>query len=219
MKTIIFISDTHTHHNSLTTYLEKILDEHPEAILVHCGDISYRGTLTEIQLFSTWFSKIPASKKIMIAGNHDFLFENNRTLAKKILSDLCPEANYLEDSGVEIDGIKFWGSPVTPRFYDWAFNRDSDIKNHWDLIPSDTEVLITHGPPKGILDLTNSGLNVGCPHLREKILDLKKLKIHAFGHIHEASGVLEVDGTTYVNASALNRRYIFQNHPFVFELE
>ena len=146
------------------------------------------------------------------------MFETDSSLAKDIISDLGKDLIYLEDSGVEIEGIKFWGSPVTPWFHDWAFNRLSDIKHHWDLIPVDTTILITHGPPKGILDLTRSRLNVGCPILLEKIKELKDLKIHSFGHIHEAHGVQEIDEVTFVNASTLNLYYEVQNSPIFLSL-
>jgi len=114
----------------------------------------------------------------------------------------------LNDSGVTIEGIKFWGSPITPFFHDWAFNRwPAGIKPHWDLIPEEVDVLITHGPPFGILDLTTySKENVGCPILREKIFSIKP-KVHVFGHIHEARGSVEIDGIKFINASSVTLRY------------
>jgi Icc-related predicted phosphoesterase len=120
---------------------------------------------------------------------------------------------------VELDGLKFWGSPVTPWFHNWAFNRiDDKINEHWDLIPNDINVLITHGPPYLTLDATKSGLRVGCPRLSNKIKDLTDLKVHVFGHIHEASGIVEKDGVTYVNASTLDLYYEVKNSPVILHV-
>jgi Icc-related predicted phosphoesterase len=125
---------------------------------------------------------------------------------------------------VEIDGIKFWGSPVTPRFFDWAFNRDADIQYHWNMIPYDTNVLITHGPPYGILDLTiREGKPVGCHYLRRRLFDLKDLKVHSFGHIHEGFGQQvgdgeDFEGVHFVNASYLDHRYRAVNSPVIINI-
>ncbi|HXN74932.1 MAG TPA: hypothetical protein VN855_00385, partial [Candidatus Acidoferrum sp.] len=115
----------------------------------------------------------------------------------------------LNDSGIEVEGIKIWGSPVQPFFHDWAFNRrrGAEIKKHWDLIPEDTEILVTHGPPLGILDVTiRNGEHVGCADLMDKIL-ISQIKLHTFGHIHEGHGYKYQDGRVFVNASVLDSRY------------
>lgn len=220
MHTFIFISDTHTKHFEIDEKLKSIYKENPDSTIIHCGDISYRGLPWEVQDFVVWFAELPFRNKIMISGNHDFLFEEQSSLAKDIFQNMGPEIIYLEDSGVEIEGIKIWGSPVTPRFHDWAFNRDENIQDHWDLIPNDTNILITHGPVKGILDTTiRGGLSVGCPLLRDKIFsDLKDLKIHACGHIHEAYGLANVGDITFINASNATFRYDMENDPIVVKI-
>ena len=220
MPTFVFVSDTHTKHFEIDEKLKSIYEEHPDSTVIHCGDISYRGYPWEVEDFVSWFSGLPFKNKVMISGNHDFLFENQSSLAKEILEKLGSDIHYLQDSGIEIDGIKIWGSPVTPRFHDWAFNRDEDIQDHWDLIPNDTNILITHGPVKGILDTTiRGGLSVGCPLLRDKIFsDLKDLKIHACGHIHEAYGLANVGDITFINASNATFRYDMENDPIVVKI-
>lgn len=218
IKNLILISDTHTKHEKIQKDLLDLYESYPDSILIHSGDVSYRGRLGEIKPFLSWFASLPFSYKILIAGNHDFLFDDNPSLAKQIIQDEFPGISYLEDSGIEIDGIKFWGSPVTPRFYDWAFNRDEDISEHWDLIPDDVNVLITHGPPYKILDQTERGLNVGCKLLLDRISKLANLKVHVFGHIHEASGMLEKDGVTFVNASILDQDYKVKNFPILIKM-
>jgi Icc-related predicted phosphoesterase len=218
MPKLIFISDTHTHHESLNESLSELYENHPDSILIHSGDISYKGNPWEVERFVKWYSNLSFKYKIFISGNHDFLFEDNGSLAKDILADLGNDLIYLEDSEVEIDGLKFWGSPVTPWFHNWAFNRFSEIKNHWDLIPADTNILITHGPPKGILDRTKTNLNVGCPILLEKIKTLKSLKVHAFGHIHESWGVQKLNEVHFINSSVLDFHYEVKNLPVFLTL-
>jgi Icc-related predicted phosphoesterase len=152
------------------------------------------------------------------------MFEDNPEEALRILGSKGKSITYLNDSGVEIDGIKFWGSPVTPRFFDWAFNRDADIQYHWNMIPYDTNVLITHGPPYGILDLTvREGKPVGCHYLRRRLFDLKDLKVHSFGHIHEGFGQQvgddeDFEGVHFVNASYLDHRYRAVNSPVIINI-
>jgi Icc-related predicted phosphoesterase len=224
--TIIFISDTHTKHLDgwLNRELDKLLEEYPEAVLVHCGDVSSRGRQSEVEDFVQWYESLKFKSKLLIAGNHDFMFEDNPEEALRILEAKGKSIIYLNDSGTEIDGVKFWGSPVTPRFFDWAFNRDADIQQHWNMIPYDTNVLITHGPPYGILDFTARDRKpVGCHHLRRRLFDLKDLKIHSFGHIHEAFGQQlgdeeDFEGIHFVNASYLDLRYDPVNHPVVINI-
>ena len=223
---IIFISDTHTKHFDgwLNRELDKLLEEYPEAVLVHCGDISSRGRQREVEDFVEWYEDLKFKNKLLIAGNHDFMFEDNPEEALRILESKGKSITYLNDSGVEIDGIKFWGSPVTPRFFDWAFNRDADIQYHWNMIPYDTNVLITHGPPYGILDLTvREGKPVGCHYLRRRLFDLKDLKVHSFGHIHEGFGQQvgddeDFEGVHFVNASYLDHRYRAVNSPVIINI-
>lgn len=221
---LVFLSDTHgQHHNhSLNEKLTEILGENQESILLHCGDFSSKGTRKECLDFLNWFSTLQFETKIFIAGNHDFFFEDYPQDKEKMLQDF-PELVYLEDSGVQIKGVKFWGSPVQPRFYDWAFNRDENIQVHWKAIPDDIDVLLTHGPCYGFLDrLARGSRNVGCPHLLRRIIEIKP-KIHACGHIHECFGTKVGHGllskTTFVNASYLDLSYRPTNNPILLTLD
>jgi predicted phosphodiesterase len=215
--TITCISDTHSiHHRIPPDWLEG------GDVLVHAGDVSGRGTLKEIEAFLEWFNEQPYTHKIMIAGNHDFWFERTTAfVVNEMLQEKYPNITYLNDTGIEIDGVKFWGSPVQPWFYDWAFNRmGTDICRHWDMIPLDTDVLITHGPMKGFLDMTTRGVSTGCPYLLEKSAEMTNLKLFVCGHIHEAYGKFEFpDGGVFVNASTLNFNYQVQNKPIVVEIK
>lgn len=205
----VAISDTHGQHSSL------ILPEGD--VLIHAGDLSRRGTQDEIFYFIHWFAELPYRYKVFIAGNHDFYLEN--TPNELIQSQLPENVFYLNDSGIVIEGIRIWGSPITPYFHNWAFNRHPGeaIQKHWDLIPSDTEILITHGPAFGLLDETSQFQKVGCIQLLAKVEELQP-KFHVYGHIHEAYGNISQNETTYINASVLDDCYEWRNHPVVFEI-
>lgn len=208
MKKIVCISDTHGKHDLITKDL-------PDGdIIIHAGDVSNVGKTHEIYDFLNWFSTLPYKHKIFIAGNHDFGFEIN--------NDIAPEykelgVTYLMDKMVEIEGIKIYGSPWQPRFYDWAFNvdRGNAIAEKWALIPEDVDILITHGPPHGILDDTIQGLRVGCEELYVKVMQIKP-KCHIFGHIHYGYGTRITDDTTFINAANLGERYEYRNRPIVY---
>lgn len=204
---ITLISDTHGRHKSL------ILPK--GEMIIHAGDVSNRGAKHEIIDFLNWFAKLDFKYKVFIAGNHDFFFEDAAPM--EINSIIPTNVIYLNDSGIQIEGINIWGSPVQPWFFNWAFNRKrgKEIATHWEQIPGDTNILITHGPPFGIRDRIKDNKNVGCEELLTKISQLN-LTLHVFGHIHEAYGQVEKNRTTFVNASVLNLRYQLTNDPVKF---
>ncbi len=205
---ILAISDTHGQHSKLKL---------PDAdMILHAGDISKRGEEPEILAFLDWFGHLDYRYKIFIAGNHDFYFE--KSSAEKIREVIPDNLIYLCDSGVTIEGINIWGAPVTPTFFDWAFNRDRGgaISRHWDLIPEGTDILMTHGPVAGILDTTCRGEAVGCADLLKRVQELKP-KYYIGGHIHEAYGKQESQGTTFFNASVLDERYRLKNEAWLFD--
>lgn len=179
---------------------------------MHSGDFSGRGRPEEILSFLNWLEMQKYGDKVLIPGNHDFGMETDFAYWKAE----CEKKNIhlLNDSGITIQGVPIWGSPITPWFHSWAFNRwrGKDIKKHWDLIPENTEILITHGPPKDILDMCvfpdgTDREGVGCDDLLTKILQIPAIKLHVFGHIHEARGHTYKHGKTFVNASSLDQRY------------
>jgi len=205
---IICISDTHGKHQDVK--LESA------DMIIHAGDMSEMGTKEQILDFMNWFSSLDYQYKVLIAGNHDFFFE---LATSKEIKKLIPEGVvYLNDSGVEIEGLKLWGSPVQPQFYNWAFNRsEKKIRYHWNEIPDDTDILITHVPPQHILDQNRRKESMGCPHLTARLKDLKP-QYHIFGHIHESYGMIEKNGTTYVNSSNLNFLYEYANQPIIIDV-
>jgi len=207
---IVCISDTHGKH-------EKIKDIPSGDVLVHAGDITPFGQIEIVGGFNEWLGRLPHKHKIVIAGNHDRSFENyNRFISKEMITN----ATYLEDSEVIIEGIKFYGSPWQPEFCNWAFNlpRGKLLAEKWSMIPDDVNVLITHSPPSGILDLTEDGVSCGCEDLLNRIKELTKLKCHIFGHIHEDHGTKEEFGIKFINASSCDFYYQPINKPIVFNI-
>ena len=154
---------------------------------------------------------------LLIAGNHDWVFERYKG-AHRVLKNIV----YLEDTGTEIDGVKFWGSPHQPWFYDWAFNwkRDGhELEHYWSLIPEDTDVLITHGPPHGILDLPfGKGEPAGCKLLLKRV-EVVRPRVHIFGHIHGSYGQKQIGSTLFVNACLCNEAYDPVNPPQIIDLD
>ena len=210
---LVFISDTHSQ-------LEKI--QIPEGdILVHCGDLTNRGGLRETVRELGILNSLRGQFRhvILVAGNHDWLFYMDRTVARSLLGEI----KYLEDDEIEVEGLRIYGSPWTPEFMGWAFMlpRGERIKTRWDRIPDGLDVLVTHGPPYAILDQNELGVSVGCMDLLEKLEHMTgPPKIHAFGHIHEAHGERQGPGlrSDFINASICNERYQPVNKPIVREL-
>lgn len=207
---IVIISDSHGKHKQLAL---------PDAdMIIHCGDMTTRGYEYEIQNFMKWYSSLNQySYKICCAGNHDWLYETNSMLAKSLVPE---NVVYLEDSSVEIEGIKFYGTPVQKIFYNWAFNRpESTLIKHWQAIPDDTDVLITHSPPYMIGDyVPRSMQHEGSPSLYEEITKRIKPKLSVFGHIHAGYGVYNIDEITFINASNLDEDYNCVNAPILIEI-
>lgn len=212
---IICLSDTHNCNEQI--------DVPDGDILIHPGDATITGTIEEIKRFNEWFSLLPHKVKIFVAGNHDWLFERDNQKARGLLD---PSIVYLQDSSTEIDGLKIYGSPWQPRFFDWAFNlnRGYEMAEKWKLIPNDIDILITHGPPYGILDLVpRKGWdeNTGCEELRkrvEAIASLGRLQLHIFGHIHCGYGMHEEFGVRFINASTCDEQYAPTQPPIVVDI-
>ena len=205
---LIFMSDLHT-------YQPEIPDGD---VLVVSGDISHRGGQGEMREMGVFLNNLPHDRKILIAGNHELTLEKDKEKALGWL-DLNGSWKYLENEEVIIEDVKFWGSPYTPTYGDWAFMMEEiDLKDLWDEIPEDTDVVITHGPPRGTLDETTHGARAGSYWLAKRMMKINP-SIHAFGHIHEARGTVWKDSTLYVNAAICNVRYHPVNKPIEVEID
>ncbi len=215
---LVAISDVHERWDKLVI---------PECdILISAGDYSYKGAPEVVEGFHSWLSQQPAKHVISVQGNHELWVEKNFEEAKAIAEKACPGVHFIDEGLINIEGIKIWGSAITPWFHNWAWNKErgDDIKKHWDIIPDDINILVTHGPPYGILDLVYQvdGVTprerVGCFQLEERIRELKDLKLHIFGHIHCNSGERFKDGVHFINACICDEMYYPSNPIRIVEI-
>lgn len=210
---ITLISDTHNKHKQISHHLPG------GDVLIHAGDLTSMGYEHEIREFCSWFNKIDNyDHKIFIAGNHDWGFQDNVDKIMEIVNSY-KTITYLQDDWVKIDDVKIYGSPWQPRFFNWAFNADpgEDIQQHWNKIPEDTDILITHGPAYGYVDrVIGRPEHLGCSDLRVKVEDIKP-KMHVCGHIHTGYGYICNEHTHFFNAAVLNESYNFTQKPINIE--
>ena len=226
---ITFISDTHSKHNMISKDLPG------GDILIHAGDFMNSGrNPMDIYQFCKWFEGLEQyDNKVFIAGNHDRLFETDPEMASEIYG-AYENITYLQDEELAIyydgpngdmpeENIRIYGSPWQPEFYNWAFNlprHGEEMKEKWDAIPDNTDILVTHGPPFGYLDIPGgqTTLRVGCEMLRERV-EAFKPKIHVFGHIHGSRSIHHNGNTLFVNASVLDEQYRYTNKPICIEFD
>jgi len=202
MVRIICLSDTHELHRELVVP--------PGDILIHAGDFTFFSRRrSQIRDFDDWLGELPHAHKIVIPGNHEFAFE-----ADPKLRDLITNADVLIDETLKVAGLSIWGSPVTPL----GMSSPADRKRHWARIPDDVNILVTHGPPHGILDAAgNPDLHEGCPELLQAVVRLKP-KLHVFGHIHAGYGTHRTAHTTFVNAALFGEFGELERAPIVINL-
>ena len=207
---ITFISDTHNKHKYIT-------DDLPGGdLLIHAGDLSSMGYEHEIREFCKWYNSLDNyTHKVFIAGNHDWGFQINTEKVNEIL-DFYGNITYLQDNDVLVGDklVSVYGSPWQPEFYNWAFNlpRNAyELKEKWGNIPSNTDILITHGPAYGYVDkVIGRPENLGCELLTDRIKEIKP-KIHVCGHIHTGYGYTFDGDTHYINAAVLNESYNYHH--------
>lgn len=240
------ISDTHNRHT-------KIKGLTGGDLIIHAGDFSSLGQKWESERFLEWLQKQPYSAKVLVCGNHEVQIEREYDFKFKmmcqdagviLLNDSSVELQFLPgkvfvDQNIpDLTKFKVHGSPITPWFYghNWGWNRARNaaeetlykalpIKPHWDMIPEDTNILVTHGPPYQILDEltyvdgTPKGQFVGCVELLKRVKEVKP-DLHFFGHIH-AQGNKEIhkDGTSFYNVAICDEMYAPSNAVTVVEYE
>lgn len=230
----VCISDTHGKIEGSKLHMP------PGDVLLHAGDFTQKGHMKEIEKFNSYLGALPYKVKVVIAGNHDLTFDDNITEASlrtfgvqkstvesylserglKSVKQMLTSAIYLEDSLVTVCGINIYGAPWSPKHFRrmaLQLRRGKELKNVWDKIPNETDILISHSPPCGHGDLTGGNNNVGCVELLNTVQKRVKPKFHVFGHIHEGYGVTSDGYTTFINASTCTRRYLPTNAPIVFD--
>lgn len=201
-------SDTHRYHDRVALPAGDLL--------VHAGDFCSWGAVDEAEAFASFLREQPHEHKVVIAGNHDRCLEDDRSLGPRLFDGW---AHYLLDSGVELFGLRLWGSPWQPEFHHWAFNlpRGEPLAEKWALIPEGIDILVTHGPPHDVLDRNATSEPTGCEALALAIARVRP-RLHVFGHIHEGYGAAERDGTLHVNACTCTIAYEPTNPPIVIDV-
>ena len=211
---IVALSDTHGLHWDIKKY-----NNIPDGdVLVHTGDFQSYGKDRELIDFNNWLGTLPHPYKIVIAGNHD---KTAYFQTKEDTQEMFTNAIYLQDNGIEIEGVKFFGSPWSPTFFNWYFmlDRGSDkMKRKREAISEDTDVLLSHSPPMYKLDFSTFGNeHTGCEQLRDRVDEIKP-RYHVFGHVHLGSGMTQNDHTTFINAAICDEMYEPINKPIIFNV-
>lgn len=201
---LVCFSDTHGYHNNVKLPAGDVL--------IFAGDWSSMGEQSEVELFYSFLIRQNFKQIIVIAGNHD------KYIAKFIYSD-NPKIILLHHSSFIYEGLHFFGSPFTPEFYNWNWMyKPMEAYGMWAKVPVDTDVLITHAPPKKIGDLTADEINVGCLELYKRVNKIKPLA-HIYGHIHEGyHQPIKIDGTVFTNVSICNEHYQPLNDPVIIDV-
>lgn len=196
---ILHISDTHGKHH--------LLNNLPKTdVIIHSGDVSFSEREDEVLEFLNWFFKLDYAHKVFVAGNHDDCLYGEQ------IENLPDNCHYLCYSGVEIEGVKFWGVP----HFIADHKQEGKIESLLKQIPANTGVLISHSPPFGILDFDNE-VNHGSIDLLQAVLRMKPT-YHLFGHIHKAYGIEKSNDTIFINASLINEMNELVNKPILFEI-
>lgn len=235
MTRFVCISDTHSRLRNVAV---------PDGdVLIHAGDLSGRtaqplasnldprGKLRGLVQMDTWeqfrlLGDLPHAHKLVIAGNHDHALQFEPNLGQKLAREYG--LLFLDAAPAEIAGVRVWGSAWTPWFLDWAFNfpraseGERQAVHHYSHIPDDTQLLVTHGPPRGILDQldergTSPGEHVGGTQLRERVRSLPNLRAHVFGHIHSSYGAQRDGDVLSVNTAICTEEYRPTNPPIVMD--
>lgn len=182
---LVIVSDTHRRFRRGIPFGD---------ILIHCGDSEW--SISELE---AWASNLPHENKVVVSGNMDYKLTGQTNGFKNV--------TYLQDTGIDINGLKIYGSPWTPKFVgEFQLADERHAHSVWNKMPTDIDVLITHGPPKGILDVTSRGMSVGDSALFEKVRSIRP-RVHCFGHVHESYGTLKYGHTLFCNAA------VFNDHP------
>jgi len=205
---LTIISDTHGRHEELGTLCGEVL--------IHCGDMFniFSRHKDEFARMDDWFAQQDFEKIICIGGNHDFALQD------KLRKTSTPFKNAIVLNGTSYayKGVRFFGAPWVPELASHAFFvEDSELEDKWSQIPEETDILITHTPPAGILDVSSLGLKLGCPYLSARLESVNP-QLHCFGHVHASSGAQVKSKTTYINASMVGRgpMYTIIRKPYTF---
>lgn len=202
---VVCIADTHGFHGDLTM---------PKGdTLIHAGDFTKSGGVAQLESFVGWLNEQDYKHKVVVAGNHD------ARLGEYLQFKLDGVATYLRNRKVTIDGIHIYGSPNTPiiRYkHSMCYDRE-DGYEVWKSVPRNLDILVTHGPPAGILDKNDDDVSCGCRNLAARVTVMHP-RYHVFGHIHESYGTASSEWTNYVNCAIWDHVRQEMNQPVVIKV-
>jgi len=205
---ITVISDTHLRHEELRL---------PEGdLLIHCGDLFdlARSEPADLERLDSWFGKQAFDKIVCTGGNHDHVLEQARAHTLQPFRN----AYYLEDEALKDRGFTIYGAPWVPALPTHAFHKDrAGLRNAWARVPAGIDILVTHTPPKNILDRSSRGVSFGCPELARELKRISP-RIHCFGHVHASAGQARLGETLFINASSVRSRGRGMQQPISFTL-
>ena len=205
---LTIISDTHNQHERFGTLSGDVL--------IHCGDMFnlFSNGEGDLESIDNWFGRQKFDLILCTGGNHDSMLEERLN----VVDEPFLNAVYLQDRAYIHEGVCFYGAPWTPELSGQAFYReDAELEHARNSIPANVDVLITHTPPAGILDVSSRGLELGCRHLAKR-LHVVNPRVHCFGHVHASSGIQKYESTTYINASSVNSQFELARRPYEVEL-
>jgi Icc-related predicted phosphoesterase len=202
---VVCISDTHELHRDLAL---------PDGdLLIHAGDFTFWNHVSKIRDFNDWLGELPHRHKVVIPGNHDRAFNQDPRFRAMITN-----AALLINESVRLCGLNIWGSPVTCDDDAFGYTKRDERARLYASIPADTHILITHGPPYGILDREpGSRKREGCTELRLAVMRLQP-RLHVFGHVHAGYGTCHTERTLFVNAALLGWTGDIENRPIVMDI-
>lgn len=225
---LVCISDTHNLHRKLTNRLTKLCKS-PHDILIHAGDFSESGSLDEISDVDNWFKQLPYNNIFIISGNMDGISLDGDIDGHKAFNNaiyLQHEAHIIKFPDLNNAQFKIFGSPYTPQFVGgFQISDNKQGKKLWNQIPTDTDILICHGPPKDIMDITSRGWSVGDIELKDQVFKRIKPKVMIFGHVHPSHGVLndQKSGIRFGNVAMfdnlIGKPNAKDHDPIVFEIQ
>jgi Icc-related predicted phosphoesterase len=203
---VVCVSDTHELHREL--------DVPAGDLLIHAGDFTFFNHTSKIRDFNDWLGELPHKHKVVIPGNHDRAFANDPGRRTQITN-----AVLLINEATTLCGLRIWGSPVTCDDAAYGHTKPEERASLYTGIPEDTDILVTHGPPFGILDHEPGSVeHQGCLQLREAVMRLRP-RLHVFGHCHVGYGVHPTERTMFINAALLGWAGDFEDRrPFVLDI-
>ncbi|XP_071103122.1 UPF0046 protein C25E10.12-like isoform X1 [Haliotis cracherodii] len=218
----VCIGDTHVRHEERHSDLSAVIP--PGDVLLHVGDFTMYGNTEEVEIFNQYYGSLPHKVKLLIAGNHDGCLDPVSSSAETVQKsrDLLTNFTFLQDAMVEVYGIKIYGAPWVPKnglCQSNAFTlfRGIPLLRRWNLIPEDTDILMTHGPPVGYGDTLHNGRPAGCVDLLNTVWNRVRPKYHVFGHIHEGYGAYTDGQTEFINAAMCTKGYRPIQNPIIFD--